>query len=331
MGKDNAKRANILSWLFLFAGGLLAALLPLRVYQLMNLVEAETGFWIGKSPTVPLLFAGVALLCALPALTGILLQKRTALDLGRRSRRPEGVFALLLAAAMVADAVSAFQFAREVYVNFTHNVFVEGIKPLGGQNLQYFVRTGTIAAVLESIFGLLGALFFVELGIYDFLPKRSRPLNRFLMLMPLFWTICRILRRFSRTISYLRVSDLFLSLLLLSGMLVFLLAFAQTLGGINAQGKQSRLFAAGIPVFALSFLCFVPRFLLLVMGRPLSQDALVEWCDPALALFILVFLGGRLLIRKKGESDPEQAMDKLEEEPAQVFAHLEEIKEAKAE
>jgi hypothetical protein len=114
--------------------------------------------------------------------------------------------------------------------------------------------------------------------------------------MPVLWMVCRVLRRFSRTIAYLRVSDLFITIAALALLMTFLLAFAQILGGINGAGREWRLAAVGIPAAALLLLGFLPRVVAyhFVDGLVPSQDAVRELADPAMALFIIVFVYGRL-------------------------------------
>ena len=283
-------------YLSLFAALTLAALLPLRLWQQLYLVES-TGFWVeARNPTVYALYAGLALLFALPAALAYACRKQTQLDLGRRRRLFEGVFALLVAAALLIDAYEACRFAVQVFKNYGVNALEPDYETLVG--FQYFTRTGTFAALAESLFGTLGAVFFANLFLVDSFPGKNVYLNRLTALAPLLWAVCRLLRCFSRTISYLRISDLFLDLLMLTAMMVFFLAFAQIVSGINHEGKAPRLLATGIPAAVLAFLTFIPRVAVYSSASRAAaqpQEALIELCSPALALFILAFLLGRVV------------------------------------
>lgn len=303
--------------LYFFAALLLAALLPVRLWQQLGLVE-PSGFWVeARHPTVYALYAGLALLFLVPGALAFLHRGRTLLDLGRRQRLFEGVFALLLAAAMLADAYEACRFGMQVFKNYTVHTLEPDYETLAG--FQYFVRSGTVAALAESVFGTLGAVFFANLFLVDCFPRKKTYLNRLTALAPLLWAVCRLLRRFSRTISYLRISDLFLDLLMLTALVVFFLAFAQTVSGINHEGKAPRLLAAGLPAAVLCLLTFVPRAAVyFFMGvSPVPQDALIELCSPALALFILAFLLGRVVTAEPGEAQPALPLPQEETAPAQ--------------
>jgi hypothetical protein len=302
-GNLRAQAAGVL----LFAALMLAALLPLRLWQQLRLVEQGTGFWLGGGATIPLLYVGMGILAAVPGLAAFLQRKKTALDLTRKRRVIEGVTAALAAAALVVDAVMAFGAALRLFSGQGTGSF-DGLEARGASTLKdvivYYIRSGAMACVLESAAGLFGAVFFGQLAAADFLPRKKIYLGRALALAPFAWAVCRILRRFSRTIAYLRVSDLFLGLAMLTALMLFLLAFAQAVGGVHGANKASVLFAAGIPAAVLALVCFAPRFVVYgIQGFAAPQDAPVEWCDPALALFALVFIAGRGYLSSKGAGE----------------------------
>jgi len=299
---DTQQTKRIAMPLFLFAGLMLATLLPLRLWQQMRLVEQRTGFWASTDFTVVLLYIGLGLLAAIPAAAALGLRKRAALDLTRRRRVAEGMAAALVAAAMVWDAIAALRFAMLLFSGEgTGDAFLDGMDFERSSPMQYYIRSGALACVLESLAGVVGALFFGKLAAINFLPGKKIYLGRAAALAPFMWAVCRILRRFSRTIAYLRVSDLFLGLAMLVALMLFLLAFAQLVGGVHGTNKASVLFAAGIPAAVLALVSFIPRFVVYtVQGFDAPQDAPVEWCDPAFALFILVFVAGRVYLARKG-------------------------------
>ncbi|MDR1465352.1 MAG: hypothetical protein LBJ11_08660 [Oscillospiraceae bacterium] len=280
--------------LLLFVSLLLLELLPLRMLHMIFLVEPETGFWSRINASVYVFFALVGVVILLPVVFSMIGKRSASLDFGRRERAAEGMAAWFFAAALVFDALAAFFYFNLILTGYARDELVVATE--SNSPMQYYLKSGAVAALMEGLFGAAGAVFFVTLGIQDLFRKARMPLNRLLMLMPLFWTVCRLLRRFTRTISYVRVSDLFLDLLMLAALMIFFLAFAQVLGGIGGFRKEARLLGAGIPAAVLALVCFVPRFVLLLIGKggALSQDAPVEPCDLAAALFILTFLYGRL-------------------------------------
>jgi len=299
----------------LFAALMLAVLMPLRLWQQMHLVEQGTGFWAGGGDTIPVLYACLGVLAAVPVLVSFARRKRVALDLTRKRRIAEGVAAVLTAASLVWAAVTAFRFALQLFSGMEGGAFLDGLDSRSSNPFVYYVRSGAMACVLESVFGMLSALFFCELAAVDFLPKKKVYIGPAMALAPFTWAVCRILRRFSRTIAYLRVSDLFLGLAMLVALMLFLLAFAQCVSGRNNGYKAAVLPAAGIPAAVLALLCFMPRLVTYgFLGYTAPQDALIEWCDPAMAAFVLVFIAGRLFTGPPREKARETE-DENEEAP----------------
>ncbi|MCL2495256.1 MAG: hypothetical protein FWE98_06325 [Oscillospiraceae bacterium] len=287
----------------LFAAGMLLLLLPLRLWQQLRLVEDLTGFWMEKDFTVVLLYIGLGLLAALPCAAALALRGSAVLDLTRRCRTPEGVTAGLAALALAWDAVMAFGYAARLFSGQGGAVF-SVLEEQSPSLMAYYIRSGAMACLLEGVFGFLSAVFFLRLAAIDVRPQKNAYLGRALALAPFAWCVCRILRRFSRTIAYLKVSDLFLSLAMLAALMIFLLAFAQNVAGRTSGYKPAALLAAGIPAAVLALLCFVPRVVAYGLFGSMSsstipQDALIEWCDPAMAAFVLAFVGGRV---KNGQS-----------------------------
>jgi len=301
--------------LLLLFGALMAAfLLPLRIWQQIYLVEPDSGFWVASNHnTVTMLYVAMGALIVIPTIAAIFTRKKMVLDIDRRPRVVEGFFALMVGAAILASVAVALHFAFSI---FSGQMIVEGVRPIEGQMMQYYIRSGVMAALLEALFGVGAALFFGNLGIINLFPDKKLYLNRLLLLMPALWVVARLLRRFSRTIAYLRVSDLFITLAALVLLMIFFLAFAQTLGGINNKNRVWRLVATGVPAAILLLLTFVPRMVAydIIGGVAVPPDALREITDPTIALFLCVFLFSRLRCKTSEETVLEQTENQPEEQ-----------------
>jgi len=282
MTQENSPRRLTFGLLFVTAL-ILAASLPIRAFQQLYLIE-ENGFWHREESTRVLLYVLLALAVLVPVGLGVFHRRTAALDLTRRRRVPEGVCAMFAAFAMMTDAVTAVQLLQTALANMG-----------GSGQSQAMMRSGAAATAGEVVFAVLSALFFIFLAMVDFFPRKKIYLNRLLSLAPLLWAASSMLRRFARTINYLRVSDLFLSLIALAALTLFFLYFAQAVSGINDEGRAARLFAAGIPAAVFSLLCFVPRALAFFAGTKLSQDAALDMWGLALPVFIFAWIGARLI------------------------------------
>jgi len=278
--------------LLFFAALVLAVGLPLRIFQQFTLVE-PSGFWRRGEATQFVLYALAAALVMVPAVCAIFMKRKAALDLTRRRRAAEGVAALFAACAMLADAAAAGVLANDLLNGLAMNA--------GRGGSQMIFRSGAAAVAMESAFAVCAALLFAGLAIVNLFPKKKIYLNRLLLLTPVFWAASGMLRRFARTINYLRVSDLFLSVLTLAALTLFFLYFAQLFSDINSERRAARLCAAGIPAAVLCLMCFVPRAAAYLGGVALSQDATLDLWALALPAFILIVIAGRLRVEHPGD------------------------------
>ena len=150
-------------------------------------------------------------------------------------------------------------------------------------------------------------MFFVNLGLVNLFPLSNIYLNRVLTLMPLLWGIARLLGHFSRTISYLRVSDLFLNIMSMVLLLLFFMAAAQVISGVNAEKKMWRLVAVGLPAAAFLLLAFLPRLVAFPFFTNIhpSQDSMLNLADLGMAAFIGVFMITRICAKpEEAEETP---------------------------
>ena len=122
-----------------------------------------------------------------------------------------------------------------------------------------------------------------------------------LAITPLLWSICRILHRFMRTISFVNVSDLFYELFMLVFLMLFFMAMAQVVSRVGTERNDWKLFAYGLPAGIFCLLCFVPRAILVLVGKSelLAVLSGPEVCDLGAALFILSLLLGKMTILDK--------------------------------
>lgn len=302
--------------LFALSAIVLAAAMPLRIWQQLRLIEQDSGFWAQRSHvTITLLYVAMGLLVFLPLLLGLSQRRKTSVDLTRRRHLAEGLTAFVAAFTLAYSALTALVGALELL----HPGAIAAATSSSVTVFQYLTRSGGLATLAQACFGGLSALFFMQLSLIDLLPKKKIHVSRLLSLAPLFWSVARILRYFSRTISYRQISDLFLSIAAMFMLILFFMAMAQVLSGVNASRREWLLPAAGFPAFALLLLCFVPRLVAFFRLDSLSPDAEIAWCDLVLALFVSMFIVGRVK-RKSPEELAEE--DREDDEDVAIAEEL---------
>lgn len=263
--------------------------LPLRVYQLMTNVEAETGFWIHSDHfTIPIFYAVIALGTILPIVFALLYRKGLGKieDSGER-KIVGGAISFANAAGLIVNAILRYRAFSDIYYTYT-NSYMESTL------LNYLSKSGGLAMALEAFFAVVSAIFFIMLGI-ALMTGKDPSEYKILAIMPVFWAVFRILHRFMRKISFMNVSELFLELMMIVFLLMFFMAYAQVTAKVNGKGLEWKLFAYGLPAALFCMLCFVPRVVVLVLGKGavIAADSSIEIVDLTMAVFVIYALVDR--------------------------------------
>lgn len=273
--------------------------LPLRAYQFIRVIEPVTGFYKEANPSITLLYALLLLTLPIIFLSSYLNKSFIGFRKEEKKSIVLGLSGLYVAVALVMDSIAMANNFNILYYGARSDIQ----NPNSQEIASLTMRAGAIPMLMEAIFASIAALFFIFVAIGFFRGKNSWENLRLLALSPLLWAIFRILHRFMRTISFLRVSDLFLELLALVFLMLFFLSFAQLMGRVNFKGADWRLVAYGLNAAFMCLLCFVPRFAMSITGHSdrLAVLSGPEQIDLALAVFIIVFVLNkiRFTVRKE--------------------------------
>lgn len=288
----------------IFAVAALIAL-PLRTVQLFTVIENDgSGFYTANDWSVYAL--GIVLAASTIAFLVLALIKRKKLDYDREVKpRPVfGIFSLIAAAGTFFDGISC---ASKFSANFNPIIEVtfDGV-PVW--NTEKLVFGG------EAIFAILTAIFFLAVGLSTLTGKTNGSEHKLISLSPVLWCIVKLVFRFSRTISYLKVSDLAFELIMLVFMVMFFMAFAQVNSQIGDKNSKWKLAGYGLPAALFALICFVPRLIATFAGRTelIYQYSSLDICDLTTALFIISAVFTR--ITDKAEIPEETNTDKETEE-----------------
>jgi len=277
----------------LFSAGIVL-ILPVRVYQYLKIIEPVTGFYEKTDFSVVLLYALLAVFCGTIVMVSFARKRAIAYSTTTRKNPALGTLALIVAVTLVIDAVLMSKNYSSLYY---------GVRTLADESSGGMMKSGAVPMLFESAFAVLSALFFTILGVGFITGKSNGAEYKLLAITPLAWAICRILHRFMRTISFMRVSDLFFELLMIVCLMVFFMAFAQMIARVNHKGADWKIVGFGLPAALLCLLCFVPRVAMMVMGKGglLAAQSPPEYVDFALAMFILAFVLTKMRFLKREE------------------------------
>ena len=265
--------------------------LPLRIYQYVGKVlEPVTGFFTESNWSVFALYAILILAIAAIAVLGV--AKRKTLDYSYETvRRPAfGALSGLVAAGLIIDLFTCLNSIS---------------LPLGGMGSTPSPEvTSSYVVIAQLALSLLSAIYFVILCISSLVGKTSGAEFRLLSLAPVLWSMLRMVSRFMRTISYVRVSELLFEMVMLVFMIMFFMAFAQCNSKVNESDCKWKLAAYGLPAALMALVTFVPRLILNFVGSAdiiYSQSSL-EFSDFAIALFIIATVFTRVTVKSESEN-----------------------------
>ncbi len=249
--------------------------IPLRILQFFTVMEGGTGFYSETNWSVYLLFGVVA--AAVLSLVVFGLSKRKKLEYSLETVKRPGLSSLALVAAG-STVISAYnciiEFMTKETVIMSTASSVDGAKAI---------------LMLEGVFALLSAAYFISLWLTYLKGTSNGSKIRLLALAPVIWSIFRIVARFMRTISYIRVSELLFEMLMIAFLILFFMAFAQANTGIAAENVEWKIGAYGLSAALFALICFVPRIIVMISGNThlFYAESTVEFCDLGVALFII--------------------------------------------
>ncbi len=280
MKKLKYRFPSIKPWLILviFAAACLAAI-PLRTYQSLERIDPVTGFYTVRGADIPILYGVVAVAAVLILLLSFLSGSMPA-ALAVKGRNPLlGILALGLSGGLVFEGYRA-------YTQLLSGDF--GSYPQGADG----IKAVMMPLRFEIVLAALAAVYFLFYAVSFFIGKPLFAKLRILALTPAAWEITRLVFRFTRSISYIKVSDLLGEMLGIGMFMIFFVVFARVSSRVAPAGASWSVVGVGLSA-ALITLCYsVPRAILAIGG---NSDLLVKYsdfypCDLLLALFALVYV-----------------------------------------
>ncbi len=284
-----SKNIDLKKLLIAWIAGVLV-LVPTRIYQVFNIINHEHGFYAKTDFSVWLMYIVIAILAIFFIVCSFLSSKATVKDDAFSGNKILGFSAIVVAISMIADVLTKGATFLELYKGYGSQFGVTTMK-LG----EYMMKSGALSNLGEVIFGLATAVFFALLGASCFVENIKASNLKILAITPVIWTIFRMLTKLIRTISYIKVSDLFYEIIMLLFMMLFFMAFAQLTSKVNEKGIEWKVYGYGFFAAIMALVCFIPRVVFVLSGgMTLSPDAGINVWDFCIAIFIVIYLTSNL-------------------------------------
>lgn len=276
------------------AFGLMAVGVVFRMYQLLNIIESDTGFYRVQDWSIYVMYALCGLAVVVPYVLTTLAKNVPASKSPFRKDMLMAIGSIVFAVGIVFDVVSSL------------STFLLNAKGFAAAGLSFMgtVDQGQAPLLIETVFGIFATIYMLIFGISYIDGRTTYSQYKFMAITPLFWAMSRIVVRFVRKIAYVNVSDLMLELFMLAFMMIFLLNFARISSGLANSKAMRTVFASG---FVSIFFCTVtnlPRLLMVLTanGKALPDEYPFSLCDLGFAIFAFAYIINAMKYAKENDA-----------------------------
>ena len=274
--------------------GLMAVGVVFRMYQLLNIIESDTGFYRVQDWSIYVMYALCGLAVVVPYVLTTLAKNVPASKSPFRKNMLMAVGSVVFAVGIVLDVVSSL------------STFLLNAKGFAAAGLSFMgtIDQGQAPLLIGTVFGVFAAIYMLIFGISYIDGRTTYSQYKFMAITPLFWAMSRIVVRFVRKIAYVNVSDLMLELFMLAFMMIFLLNFARISSGLANNKAMRTVFASG---FVSIFFCTVtnlPRLLMVLTanGKALPDEYPFSLCDLGFAIFAFAYIINAMKYAKENDA-----------------------------
>lgn len=253
-----AKKSIDFKKIFIVLGAGLAVLVPLRLYHLFFLTEEDkSGFFTNVNASVYIFYSLLALfaivLYALVSVTDKVTASKSVRGKSKSLTIGAGLFALGLAYDV---AVSSSTFIKS-FLSYSSGINL----------MTYLFSNGMFAVALEAVCGLFACIYFILFALSYSDGKTTYYDYKFLAIMPLFWSMFRMVHRFMTKISFSMVADLLIELFTLAFMMLFFMSFARISSQICQKNEMRKAMKYGVVAAFGALLLGITRLAVTVCGK----------------------------------------------------------------
>lgn len=269
-----------IAW-FVLLGALIAAL-PVRVYQMLYLVDPSTGFFTDHNFSAVCLSA--FLLIAAVAMFVLCFCQKDVLQKPRPVRSiPSALAALLGGAGIIVHSVYALMQDNQAHASLSQDAANAAAAMESGQ--VYLNVIMAFVGVAAGIVVLLAAVNFA-FGKNLF---RSVPV---LAILPPLWFCINLITLFTNYTNVTYMTENMMDMFAMISVTFFLLSQGKLFARVNLAKTGKRVYAFGLPTILYGFVSALPSFVLQVMNLPhtSSLKTTLNLAIFLIALYALVFL-----------------------------------------
>lgn len=249
----------------------------IRAIQMVKFIDNGTGFTTGGTPFSIALILLIAATVTAFMVKGYVSAESSKIQLPGIKSKTLGAATLFFSLSLLFDFVSGFTSMGDTAA-------------MG--DFKNLMLTGTMPRFIQSIFAAFAAFYFLILAKDYLKGTQKASKHRILAITPVGWAGFRMVSRFVRQISFIKVSDLFYELIMLAFMLIFFMAFAQVISGVYSDGFEWRIPSFGASAALIAGILSVPRLIFTFVGYDnyINPQHTFQITDLAFVVFIFVFV-----------------------------------------
>lgn len=236
----------------------------LRSVQLAKLIDSETGFFIGGNAFNTVFYVLLAAVCFVFVVYSFLSSQGAKIELAAFKDNNAGLAAALFAVGLFYDCGDSLVEGASIFYNIPTHAFLDG-----ADAFKALMSTGALPYIFEGIFAFLSAIYVIILAKSFSKGSLSAHNHKFIAIAPIAWAGFKMITRFVKQISYIRVSDLFLELMMLACMILFFVALSQVISGVYCDDSRWRITALGFSAGILALCINIPRFIFTFVAKEL--------------------------------------------------------------
>ena len=262
MSYKNSKNNLSLSVLVPVAYGSVSVLSVLRCFQVVRYIDSETGFFVGGNWLKVLIYGLIAAVCLAFVIVSFLSAEGKKIEVIALKDRAAATAGILFSLSLLYDSVSSISQGLSIFSGIS-----VGYIQNSADTFKILMSSGALPYVLQGVFAVISAVYILILAGSFNSGSKSAHNHKLLALAPIGWAAFKMITRFVKQISYIRVSDLFLELIMISFMITFFVALSQVVSGIYSDDARWRITALGFSGAVLALVINIPRLVLTLLAN----------------------------------------------------------------
>lgn len=244
--------------------GAVVILSVIRAVQMAKFIDSETGFFVGGDAFNMLFYILIVALCVFFAVVSFLSYEGKKVELVAFQNKNAGIGAAVFAAALIYDLFDSFVESAKTLTDMPELAILGST-----EKFKALMSSGALPYMLQSIFAFFSAFYLIILAKSFLKGTVAAHNHKLIAIAPIAWAGFKMITRFVKQISYVKVSDLLLELMMLGFMMLFFVGLSQVISGVYSDDSRWRITAFGFSSGIIAICLNLPRLIFTFVSKEL--------------------------------------------------------------